>query len=217
MSEKINKLKLYVVQPNETIDTICQKMNVSKEYILRLNPILKVSILHAGQPLNIPLNTRDSNEESFELDCPTLFIKHAYLIKQLLLSKIYIPNYVYSANKPLHDSNSQLIKCIEYHMSLPNAYNFTQIIEEFQNNILDFIDVVNKKDQNTLAYHKNTTKDLMNSYSQLQMGKANTQNIDSIMKNWQLYIIKMMSNQTDEAENIFNQIEKQYVEISKAF
>lgn len=217
MSEKINKIKLYVVQPDETIDSICKKMNVSKEDLLRLNPILKVSRLHAGQPLNIISYMRDSNEENFELDCPAIFIKHAYLMKQLVFFKIYALDYVYAANKPLHDNNELLVKCIESHTSLPNAYNFIQIIEEFQNNILDFIDVVNKKDQNALAQYKNTTKNLMSIFDQLQTGKADTQNINSILKNWQLYIIKMMSNKNSEAEDIFNQIEKQYIAITKAF
>ena len=217
MSEKISKIKLYVVQPNETIDSICAKMNVTKIDLLRLNPILKVTRPHAGQPLNIISNMRDSNEESFELDCPVVFVKHAYLMKQLVFSKIHVPNYVYATNKPLHDNNSSIVKCIEFHMSLPNNYNFVQIIEEFQNNILDFIDIVNQKDQNALGNYKNTTKNLMSSFDQLQTGKADTQKIKDIMKNWQLYIIKLMSNQVDEAEEIFEQIEKQYVGISKSF
>ncbi len=214
---KESKIKLYVVQPNENINSICSKTQMSKEDLLRLNPILKVSSPHAGQPLNILIYERDSNEEDFELECPALFIKHVYLLKQLILSKIYVKDYLYASNKPLHDNNAYLVKCVEFHIDLPNNYNFIQIMEEFQNNILDFIDIVDRKDQNALNSYKSTTKDLMNSYDQLEIKNVDSKAINTIMKNWQLYIIKLMGNKPEEAENIFSNIEKQYRDISNLF
>ena len=53
--ENFTKMRLYVVQPNETIKSISNKFKIDEGELIRLNPILRYSHIHSGQPLNIPI------------------------------------------------------------------------------------------------------------------------------------------------------------------
>lgn len=215
MKNTTNPIKLYVVQPNDTLETIAKKFNCNTEEIVQLNPLLRVSRLNIGQPLNVVSNIRDSNEESFELDCNEVFIEHAFFVKQLALSKIYAPDYVLATNIPLSKSTDSIIKCVEYKIPLQNSYNFKQIIEEMQNNLLDFIDIVSKKDEKALINYRNTTNDLLKSFDQLDIEKNDNATITNLLKDWQMFVIKTLANKNSEAEELFLKIERIYSSVAK--
>ena len=49
----MNKIKLYIVKQNESINDIALKFNTTPEEIVRINPSLKYKRMYKGQPLNI--------------------------------------------------------------------------------------------------------------------------------------------------------------------
>ena len=57
MNEK-SIVSLYVVQENDTIESICEKFKIDKETLFRYNPLLKTKLLHQGMPLTIVTKMR---------------------------------------------------------------------------------------------------------------------------------------------------------------
>ena len=60
----MNKIKLYIVKQNESINDIALKFNTTPEEIVRINPSLKYKRMYKGQPLNILCEEEKEREKS---------------------------------------------------------------------------------------------------------------------------------------------------------
>ena len=219
-----SKVTLYVVQNNETVDSIAKKFNINSQDIIRLNPILKYSTLHAGQPINIlvpdiqiPTNSEQKRQN---LDCPQIFATHVGLIKQLIISEIFVPNYSITTNTSLKESNDAIILCIEQTHQTANIYNYKILIEEMQNELLTFISIVKSKYSSALLKFNKHVDNLIANFAQLGIlpFKGETDSaleMKTTMKMWQMFVLKLIANKFDDAEKIYKDLEKQYIEIAK--
>lgn len=98
----MNKIKLYIVKQNESINDIALKFNTTPEEIVRINPSLKYKRMYKGQPLNI-LCEEEKEREKLEIEpieslrkhsdqiSTNLFTDYSYALKDVLQIKFLYP------------------------------------------------------------------------------------------------------------------------------
>lgn len=217
MENNNSEVILYIVKPSETLDSIANKMNMSVEEIYQLNPLIRHSTLHAGQPLNLlARGQKTRSENGTNESCRLAMSLHVNAIKQLIISEIFVPNYIIPHIQTLRESNTSLIKCYENNLGQESDYNIKTLLEELQNNLISFISLVQKKDTKLYEKYNNQTNELISNFCQLQLAKNEHEDlIKDINKDWQMFIIKVLANKADEAEKTYKQIQNKYDEAIK--
>lgn len=214
------KIQLYIVQPNDSVATIINKFKIDEFELRRLNPVLKYSMPHAGQPLNIPVQERDSNEETEPNEsCLLTFYKYFVIQKQVIVTYIYIPEYSKVLQDELTNITKDVVKCVEENLEISSQYNLDTILLELENEMLTFVDVIRTKDPKELKKYNDHLNDLLNNFIQLSLTgnkKIDETNIYDIVKKWQMFTLKILAKKYREAEDIFNQLEELHVGVGKS-
>lgn len=215
----MSKIQLYVVQPNETTSDIARKFNTNEDEIKRLNPTLRYSRPHAGQPLNIAIEERDSNANPSVYDsCILVFHEYLFIQKQTILAHIYLPEYESALLKTFNKLTEQVVDCINKHIKISNDYDMKQILQEFEYELVNFADVIRTKDQKAIKKYNQHMDDLINNFIQLSIvntTKPRETILHDITKKWQMYTLKLLAKKYDEAEQIYNEIQKIYVNLAE--
>lgn len=141
----MNKIKLYIVKQNESINDIALKFNTTPEEIVRINPSLKYKRMYKGQPLNI-LCEEEKEREKLEIEpieslrkhsdqIPTnLFTDYSYALKDVLQIKFLYPK----ALEPFIEYLNEITLNIKNRVKV----NF----EKFNKEILSLTDSIITKD-----------------------------------------------------------------------
>lgn len=215
----MSKIQLYVVQPNETTSDIARKFNTNEDEIKRLNPTLRYSRPHAGQPLNIAIEERDSNANPSVYDsCVLVFHEYLSLQKQTIFAHIYLPEYESALLNTLNKLTDQVVDCLNKHIKITNDYNMKLILQEFESELVNFADVIRTKDPNAIKQYNKHMDDLINNFIQLSIintDKPKETILHDITKKWQMYILKLLAKKYDEAEKIYNEIQTIYVNLAE--
>lgn len=141
----MNKIKLYIVKQNESINDIALKFNTTPEEIVRINPSLKYKRMYKGQPLNI-LCEEEKEREKLEIEpieslrkhsdqiSTNLFTDYSYALKDVLQIKFLYPK----ALEPFAEYLSEITLNIKNRVKV----NF----EKFNKEILSLTDSIITKD-----------------------------------------------------------------------
>lgn len=219
--ENFTKMQLYVVQPNETIKSISNKFKLDEGELIRLNPILKYSHIHRGQPLNIPIiESRDIPPKitaCVDNQCLLTYMYHVFAIKESILAKMFTPDYLPAIMDSLKKSVDSIIECIDKHIPLANRYNIRAIVVELEDELLTFVDLVTTNDKSGIIKFNNHINDLMDNIEELGKDVVEISNVNllEIFKKWQLFILKMIAKKHEEAEIIFIDIVDKYITFAK--
>lgn len=141
----MNKIKLYIVKQNESINDIALKFNTTPEEIVRINPSLKYKRMYKGQPLNI-LCEEEKEREKLEIEpieslrkhsdqiSTNLFSDYSYALKDVLQIKFLYPK----ALEPFVEYLNEITLNIKNRVKV----NF----EKFNKEILSLTDSIITKD-----------------------------------------------------------------------
>lgn len=141
----MNKIKLYIVKQNESINDIALKFNTTPEEIVRINPSLKYKRMYKGQPLNI-LCEEEKEREKLEIEpieslrkhsdqiSTNLFTDYSYALKDVLQIKFLY----HKALEPFAEYLNEITLNIKNRVKV----NF----EKFNKEILSLTDSIITKD-----------------------------------------------------------------------
>ena len=170
-------VNLYVVQKGDTIDSITNKFNMSKEIFYRYNPMTKYNPLVENQPLHI---LQFHQEQIIEMDLENEKISLAltsiaHLYKEGFASLIYFPENFEIVKRNLLYQNTILIREFT-DISEEDKSTLISILEEITTKIFDVLPLLELQDKTKLELYKNELNELNNQFNDY-IGKLNT-NID---------------------------------------
>lgn len=131
---KNNKIKIYIADEKDTLDSVCQKFNIQKHILLIFNPLLKNKTKLTNTPIKIPyINEENENRNKEEIKCnkkEEIDSTYIFLMKDTINSKYYnLPTYT--------EEKNNLIKYLE------NKKDLLPLSEQ----IIYFIEIANKNDK----------------------------------------------------------------------
>lgn len=170
-------VNLYVVQKGDTIDSITNKFNMSKEIFYRYNPMTKYNPLVENQPLHI---LQFHQEQIIEMDLENEKISLAltsiaHLYKEGFASLIYFPENFEIVKRNLLYQNTILIREFT-DISEEDKSTLISILEEITTKIFDVLPLLESQDKTKLELYKKELNELNNKFNDY-IGKLNT-NID---------------------------------------
>ncbi len=187
-------LKLYIVQENDTLESIASSTNCSKEDIIRYNRLINKNIFK-NQPLLIPIKekTYEVKEESrFMSNDKTDLITILFMIKEVLLSALLcIDAYDLLKNKTLN---------YIYKISDNKSKN------DFLEKILVFPTLLLKRDEKLILDYEHKIKSDLDNLEELNDDIFSKESLKFISEKYQLYILKVGNKNYKEAEKIFFEI-----------
>lgn len=212
MTNQIFPLKLHITQVEETLFSIATKYKVTQDELLSLNPSLRNSkIIFPGSPINVP---HVIEEERHAIEEENFFaynlIDIIYMIKETLLAKIQETDYL----KILKDETNNFIKLIleqsktlKKEKLLEKAYTF---FENIFLSLIEFVDILKSKSEENIKNFQIELNELFKNIEQetkeIQSLKSISYFVKNIYKFWQLYILKLLTKNFKDAQEIFYQI-----------
>lgn len=189
-------LKLYIVQANDTLESIAQKMNCTIEEIIRYNRMINRNIF-INQPLLIPIEDKKveikikEENRSFtyeKLDLITIL----FMIKEVLLSALFcIDAYDLLKNKTL-----------DYINRLSDSRSKNNYLEK----ILVFPTLLLKRDEKIILDYEHKLKLDFDNLKDENEDIFSKEGLKFISEKYQLYILKVGNRNYKEAEKIFDEI-----------
>lgn len=195
-----NKVILYVVKNNDTLESISKEFNIPISEIIRLNPLSKHHIFE-GQPLILNI------EEPQEIKVNKTYIENNIYqsffsnLKISILSMVFFKKGFNIFYKKLCDNLTNLHTLDDFLKS--NICKLFEKLITFNNNLSlntsnELIKI--QKEINELAY--NIKSNLM---------ESKKLSIDKIIENLELYILTLNNEDFISSENYFDNLEKEFI------
>lgn len=216
-------VNLYVVQKGDTIDSIINKFNMSKEVFYRYNPMTKYNPLVENQPLHI---IQFYQEQIIEMDLenekiPLALTSIAHLYKEGFASLIYFPENFEIVRRNLLYQNTILIEEFT-DVSEENKAKLITILEEVATKIFEVLPILKSQDKTKFKEFQNELNNLNNEFNNL-IGTLNTNVNVELLKSTFLDIssliitmgMKMLSKDFFEVDITFNELLKKAEFVNK--
>jgi LysM repeat protein len=176
-------VNLYVVQKGDTIESIINKFNMSKELFYRYNPMTKYNPLVENQPLHI---LQFYQEQIVEMDLenekiPLALTSIAHLYKEGFASLIYFPENFEIVRRNLLYQNTILINEFTDVSEVAKS-ELISILEEISTKLFNVLPILKEKNQNKLEDFKKELKELNNKFNNYVGTLDSNLNID-LLKN----------------------------------
>ena len=167
-------VNLYVVQKGDTIDSIIQKFNMSKDIFYRYNPMTKYNPLVENQPLHIvsfyqeQIIEMDLENEKISLALTSI----AHLYKEGFASLIYFPENFEIVRRNLLYQNTILIREFT-DINEEDKSTLISMLEEISDKIFDVLPLLQSQDKTKLEQYKDELNSLNNKFNDY-IGKLET-------------------------------------------
>ena len=167
-------VNLYVVQKGDTIDSIIQKFNMSKDIFYRYNPMTKYNPLVENQPLHIvsfyqeQIIEMDLENEKISLALTSI----AHLYKEGFASLIYFPENFEIVRRNLLYQNTILIREFT-DINEENKSVLISMLEEISDKIFNVLPLLQSQDKTKLELYKEELNSLNNKFNDY-IGKIET-------------------------------------------
>lgn len=206
-------VNLYIVQKGDTIDSICEKFDISKRVFYRYNKILKYIPLTPNTPIHIVSFTKleiiNMNIEKDEITIALTSI--AYLIKECIISSIYLKDNVQYNKEALKQEHINLVKTL----SLSNEQKETirKDIEAINFKLVEIADVLLTKDKEKLRVYEKEIKENIQGFIENISNiyfEANKEvlyeALENISKDYQTLAIRLILKKYGEVYTLFKRI-----------
>lgn len=159
-------VNMYIVQKGDTISSIINKFNMSKELFYRYNPMTKYNPLVENQPLHI---LQFYQEQIIEMDLENEKISLAlnsiaHLYKEGFASLIYFPENFEIVRRNLLYQNTILINEFT-DVSEEAKATLVSILEEVASKIFNVLPILKAQDKTKLQEYKKELNDLNNKFN----------------------------------------------------
>jgi LysM repeat protein len=176
-------VNLYVVQKGDTIESIINKFNMSKELFYRYNPMTKYNPLVENQPLHV---LQFYQEQIVEMDLenekiPLALTSIAHLYKEGFASLIYFPENFEIVRRNILYQNTILINEFTDVSEVAKS-ELISILEEISTKLFNVLPILKEKNQNKLEDFKKELKELNNKFNNYIGTLDSNLNID-LLKN----------------------------------
>lgn len=226
------KMILYVIKPGDTLESIAEQFQTTKEEIYRLNTIIKHHHIYTGMPLNIAVPTsflarQSSNEENKEKnkeECTSLslfyhdlaFYEKEAILFQLLYEK-YVPVLTSQIQKSIHHVFSIYTKNENLIASLQDIYM------DFHSSLLHLCKSIQEKNTSALSSIKANLSECLKKMIQ-KAQEITLKEVLSFLENtfshvlllWQNFILHISGQKFQEAEDDFKRLLHDYEEVNQA-
>ncbi len=199
-----NKVILYVVKNNDTLESISKEFNIPISEIIRLNPLSKHHIFE-GQPLILNI------EEPQEIKVNKTYIENNTYqsffsnLKLSILSKVFFKKGFNIYHEKLYND-------------IANLHTLNNILKEnickLFEKIIDFNNYLSLDKNNELVRLQKEINEL--SYIiKVNLKDVQKLSIDKIIENLELYILTLNNEDFISAENYFDNFEKEFIKLNK--
>lgn len=216
-------VNLYIVQKGDTIDSICEKFDISKRVFYRYNKILKYIPLTPNTPIHIVSFTKleiiNMNIEKDEITIALTSI--AYLIKECIISSIYFKDNVQYNKEALKQEHLNLVKTL----SLSNEQKETirKDIEAINFKLVEIADVLLTKDKEKLRVYEKEIKENIQGFIENISNiyfEANKEvlyeALENISKDYQTLAIRLILKKYSEVYTLFKRILNNFELLNKS-
>lgn len=123
-------IKIYVPNETDSIDSICDKFNISKDLLFIFNPLIKHKVKISNIPIKIPYNTNERNIIKQEENNENFIKKFIFLLKTIVFYRIVMKIDLEELIKYINTN------IMNYHCSIVknNHYIYLKNLFEFINN-----------------------------------------------------------------------------------
>ena len=125
---KNNKIKIYIADEKDTLESVCQKFNIQKHILLIFNPLLKNKTKLSNTPIKIPYQNKNVEErKEIKCDKKEKEIDHTYvfLMKDVIIAKYY--------NLPTFNEEKNILK---------NYLENNTSLSHLSDKIINFIEII---------------------------------------------------------------------------
>lgn len=213
----------YIVQKGDTIESICEKFDISKRLFFRYNKIMKYIPLTPNTPIHIVSLTKlEIIDMNIEIDTITTSLTSiAYLIKECIVSSLYFKDNVYYNKEALKEEHQKLVNGL----SLSNDQKDTmrKDIEAINFKIIEISDVLLTKDKEKLkTYEKEIKENIQRFIEDISTIYFETnkevlyETIENISRDYQTLALRLILKKYDEVYKLFKKILENYELINKS-
>lgn len=221
---KTNALvNLYIVQTGDTIDSICEKFDISKQVFYRYNKILKYIPLIPNSPVHI-VSFTENQIINIDLDNDEIAISLtsiAYIIKECIISTIYIKDNFKYNKIALDKEHDNLVNSLS--LSSEQKAILKKQMEKVNYKIIDATEIILSNDKEKLAQYEkemNTTINEMADNLKSIYFEANkellSEKLKDISKQYQTLTIRLILKKYEEVYEIFKKIISNFEIINKS-
>ncbi len=227
------KMLLYVIKPGDTLESIAEQFQTTKEEIYRLNTIIKHHHIYTGMPLNIAVPTsflaRDSSEErknmQVQKECyvdASFYHDFAFYEKEAILCQFlyekYVPILSTHVEKTLHYILSMYTKNEKRITALEDIYM------NFHSSLLHLCRSIQEKNTATIPSIKANLSECLKLFAQNLRDASLKNEVISFLENtfshilllWQNFILHISGQKFQEAEDDFKRLLHDYEEVNQA-
>lgn len=213
----------YIVQKGDTIESICEKFDISKRLFYRYNKIMKYIPLTPNTPIHIVSLTKlEIIDMNLEIDTITTSLTSiAYLIKECIVSSLYFKDNVHYNKEALKEEHQKLVNGL----SLSNDQKDTmrKDIEAINFKIIEISDVLLTKDKEKLkTYEKEIKENIQRFIEDISTIYFETnkevlyETIENISRDYQTLALRLILKKYDEVYKLFKKILENYELINKS-
>ncbi|MDD6301804.1 MAG: LysM domain-containing protein [Bacillales bacterium] len=216
-------VNLYIVQKGDTVDSICEKYNISKKVFYRYNRITKYVRLVEGQPLHIVsfseeqvLNMKLENEK---ISLALVEIEH--LIKEGFFSILFTKDNLEVVKLSLQDKFDIILNELEGIDDL-TLIRYRERLSSITDQLFELIPVLKSKDKKSLEQYRITSKEKLNNLKEdlitlnSGMNKDLLNNaLEDLNKENETLALKLLIRDFSTAETVFKDAMRQIYIINK--
>lgn len=227
------KMLLYVIKPGDTLESIAEQFQTTKEEIYRLNTIIKHHHIYTGMPLNIAVspsflarsNSEEVKKEENKKECSSFsFLYHdlAFYEKEAIVFQFLYEKYVPILTTQIQKMLRHIL--LNYIEDEKRITNLQDIYMDFHSSLLRLCKSIQEKNTSTLPSIKANLSECMKKFIQKLRESSFKNEIVSFLKNtcahilllWQNYILHISGQKLQEAEDDFIRLLHDYEEIHQA-
>lgn len=233
MSDSNMKILLYVIKPGDTLESIAEQFQTTKDEIYRLNTIIKHHHIYTGMPLNIAVSpsflARSNSEERKKEEkkkeytsFSSLYHDFAFYEKEAIAFQLLYEKYVPILSTQLQKTLHQILSM--YTKDEKQIFAFQNVYMDFHSSLLHLCQSIQEKNTSTLPSIKTNLSECIKKFIQQLRESSLKSEIISFLENtflhilllWQNYILHMSGQKLQEAEEDFIRLLHDYEEIEQA-
>ena len=221
MNEK-SIVSLYVVQENDTIESICEKFKIDKETLFRYNPLLKTKLLHQGKPLTIVTKNEIIAERKVSKKVPNegefnkILRDIAYYLKEGIASNAFYETNLEPVVNELETLYSSLADLFVKFSDPKKKEQLIAFLKDIEQQYFKIIPLLKKKDPELIKKYENnleiTTNELVSFLEGVEESLVDKNLINvvhRIIDLFNLLALKFLTLKFSSAQRIFKEILKQ--------